>query len=171
MQDAVSCHKFSEFPPPLVMMQMKRYQFNPWTNAFVKTKRGIDIPTELNIRDLATFVEEPMESLIYELQGVVMHQGNIAAGHYFSYVKRKIQMNGEERVFWFEFNDEDVYIRDESFVLEAARGGLRTNITLDKDKVASRGLEWEAQAYVLLYADWEAAEKATDPRTGIPSHV
>lgn len=75
---------------------MKRFHYNPRLNAYTKTKRGIKIPLELNVRDLAVFVNEPVGDLIYQLQGVVMHQGNLAAGHYFSYVKRKVMINGEE---------------------------------------------------------------------------
>ena len=56
----------------------------------------------------------PPELLKYSLKGVIIHEGTVSYGHYYSYVK--INEN------WFKFNDLEVEQVSEEIVMNNGRG-------------------------------------------------
>jgi ubiquitin C-terminal hydrolase len=51
----------------------------------------------------------------YELVGIVVHQGSVDFGHYYSFIKERIPLQGSEPR-WFEFNDTTISAFDPNVI-------------------------------------------------------
>ena len=86
--------------PDVMILDIKRFEFNPETFTFVKNQTAIRIPVE-NV-DFSKYVEGyNKESYIYDLYGICNHHGDENFGHYTSTVRTA---NSK----WYNFNDTNV---------------------------------------------------------------
>lgn len=92
----------------------------------------------------------------YNLQVVVVHEGSLDYGHYYTFAKVPIdnELCNLEKQHWIKLNDHEVTVVDEATVLETARGGAskaqpsRLNNMLQK-KLGSNSVS--TNAYILFY--------------------
>lgn len=63
----------------------------------------------------------------YKLRGVVVHQGSMTHGHYWSYIQERQPLKGDE-CRWFEFNDNIVRPFDPEMLEEECFGGMETPV-------------------------------------------
>jgi len=67
--------------PPVLVISLKRFSYNPTTNAIVKHRNQMRIPKRFTID--APFIVGPEQTdVTYELRGIAMHYGEMAGGHY-----------------------------------------------------------------------------------------
>ena len=86
--------------PDVMILDIKRFEFNETTFSFVKNQTPIRIPVE-NV-DFSKYVEGyNKESYVYDLYGICNHHGDENFGHYTSTVKTA---NSK----WYNFNDTNV---------------------------------------------------------------
>lgn len=117
LQDAKKGVVFKSFPPVL-HLQLKRYDFDLITGGTVKINDRYEFPTEV---DLAPYLDEdsrdPNENYEYALHGVLVHCGDLNIGHYYAFIKPS--SNGP----WYKFDDDKVTKATMKEVLEDNFGG------------------------------------------------
>jgi ubiquitin C-terminal hydrolase len=94
--DAIKGLKFKTLPY-LLMLHLKRFDYDPETWNRIKLGNKVTFPFEL---DLSRFVEDGEYK--YELFSVLVHSGNANGGHYYACIKRFD--DGK----WYNFNDQQV---------------------------------------------------------------
>ena len=83
--------------PEIMVIDIKRFEYNPETDSFVKNQSNIRIPIE-NV-NFSKYVEGyNKDSYIYDLYGICNHHGDETFGHYTSTIKTADSK-------WFNFND------------------------------------------------------------------
>lgn len=122
LQDAVKGVVFESLPPVL-HLQLKRYDYDWMHDTEVKINDHYEFPLEL---DLSEFVENEGKWQ-YDLYGVLVHAGDLNAGHYYALIKP------EENGGWYKFDDERVTkaalheVLDENF--GSTNGSLLRRVT------------------------------------------
>jgi ubiquitin C-terminal hydrolase len=113
--------------PPVLIIHLKRFEFNSKSQKRKKSNGYFSFPFELN---MFPFTEEGLNKDIvngnykYELRGVVNHVGLIDQGHYYSFIKDK-SLNS-----WFKYNDELVSSSSEDLISKECFGGKNNNAYL-----------------------------------------
>ncbi|ESO90146.1 hypothetical protein LOTGIDRAFT_164457, partial [Lottia gigantea] len=89
----------------------------------------------------------------YELIGVTVHTGTADGGHYYSFIRDRLNKtdNGQDK--WFLFNDAEVKPWDPSQIASECFGGEMTSKTYDSvtDKFMDFSFEKTNSAYMLFY--------------------
>jgi ubiquitin C-terminal hydrolase len=111
--------------PPLLTVHLKRFEFDLLMMRNKKLNDRISFPMEINmepytVEGVARAEAEaeaphvpyngpihPPEHYQYELVGIVVHTGSADCGHYYSYIKERVPLNGST-CRWFEYNDTSV---------------------------------------------------------------
>ncbi|KAF1848153.1 cysteine proteinase [Cucurbitaria berberidis CBS 394.84] len=86
LQDAKKGVIFESFPPVL-HLQLKRFEYDFQRDAMMKVNDRYEFP---EIWDAAPYLSEGAdrsESWIYHLHGVLVHSGDLNAGHYYAFLK------------------------------------------------------------------------------------
>lgn len=145
LQDAKKGVVFKSFPPVL-HLQLQRYEFDPMRGDTIKINDRYEFPTEV---DLSPFLDEdsrdPNESYVYELHGVLVHCGDLNVGHYYALLKPTA--DGP----WYKFDDDKVTRVTMKEVLDDNFGGdpPPTDSKLSPTRPASY---WRHNsAYMLVY--------------------
>jgi ubiquitin C-terminal hydrolase len=136
LQDAIKGCRFETFPPVL-QLQLKRFEFDVHTMQNIKINDYFAFPAEL---DLSEFInsEEPH---MYHLYGVLVHSGGLHGGHYYSYI-RPVPPTGEiSDAPWVKFDDEMVHRVGQEEALKRCFGGPSQE----------GGTARVASAYMLVY--------------------
>lgn len=144
LQDAKKGVVFKSFPPVL-HLQLQRYEFDPMRGDTIKINDRYEFPTEV---DLAPFLDEdsrdPNESYVYALHGVLVHCGDLNIGHYYALLKPT--KDGP----WYKFDDDKVTRVTMKEVLDDNFGGDQTP---DGRLSATRAANYwrHNSAYMLVY--------------------
>eukprot|EP00569_Conticribra_weissflogii_P001935 CAMPEP_0171352142 /NCGR_PEP_ID=MMETSP0878-20121228/40759_1 /TAXON_ID=67004 /ORGANISM="Thalassiosira weissflogii, Strain CCMP1336" /LENGTH=728 /DNA_ID=CAMNT_0011857641 /DNA_START=101 /DNA_END=2287 /DNA_ORIENTATION=- len=121
--DKVDAYKGSSLKmdglPSLLQLHLKRFKYDWETGETSKINDCCTFPLELDLSDIAEADDRINTSdAIYDLQSIVIHQGEYGAGHYYSYIRPDIRTND-----WFRFDDQIVTPVDYSEVVSDAYGG------------------------------------------------
>ena len=76
--------------PPILLINLKRFEWNQYTGRKTKKPQEVTFPKELDFNGL------------YELVGVLAHTGNSSSGHYLAYLR---EAPGTQ---WYQFHDSSV---------------------------------------------------------------
>lgn len=97
--------------PEIMVIDIKRFEYNYKTDSFVKNQSNIKIPIE-NV-SFSKYVEGyNKDSYVYDLYGICNHHGDENFGHYTSTIK-----TADSR--WFNFNDstvKEIHIKDSEII-------------------------------------------------------
>lgn len=143
----------------------------------------MDIPVELNMRQFAAppssqvgsnnisnndqqvppVLHDPTAG-IYDLTAIVVHEGNLETGHYYTFVKVPLQYAehrtcSSDRFIWVKCNDQQVTpVSREEDVLQVARG-LRKSRTTNTIFQKLLDNDTSTNAYLLFYTqrDWNGS--------------
>ncbi|KAK5858708.1 hypothetical protein PBY51_002829 [Eleginops maclovinus] len=85
-----------EHPPEVLMLLLKRFEFDYYSMTYVKINCTVDVPCSLQIPENQT----------YELVAAVDHFGDLRSGHYIATIK------SEDDGRWYSFNDSCVMLLD-----------------------------------------------------------
>lgn len=98
-------------------------------------------------------VDEYCEQNEYKLIGVTVHTGNADGGHYYSFIKERNALHGDQQDRWFLFNDAEVKQFDPSQIEAECFGGEMTSKTYDTiaEKYLDFSFEKTNSAYMLFY--------------------
>ena len=109
-----------------LIIQLKRFEFNTKKCKVMKKNERLEFPLELDMSSIVTS-QQVVESsndgddqhtiIMYNLRGVVIHQGKANKGHYYSLCR------DEDSNTWYQLDDEDVSEFDINTLSEFAFGG------------------------------------------------
>ena len=138
--------------PPQLILVLKRFEYDFDLRAKVKINDFCEFPSVLDMMPYTQKGQEgSTETELYNLKGVVIHQGNADSGHYYSYIKDKEQ--------WIQFNDTLVSFAKLDDVISEGYGGSYG----DKKKY----IEKTKNAYLLFYEKRSIIQEELPPLTEI----
>lgn len=126
--------------PPVLIVVLKRFEFDLNTFQRIKINKHIEIPEVLSIKDVMYKQDNADESEFnYKLHGMVLHTGNANSGHYYSIINTSTDETDPQ---WVKYNDMEVLpIKAEKAFNEA---------TGQKQKKEGQA-ENRTSAYILFY--------------------
>ena len=116
LQDANKGVIFQSFPDVL-HLQLKRFEYDIQRDTMMKINDRYEFPEEF---DAAPYLDKDVdtsESWEYQLHGVLVHSGDLNAGHYYAFLKP------EQEGWWYKYDDDKVTKATKREVLEDNFGG------------------------------------------------
>jgi ubiquitin carboxyl-terminal hydrolase 7 len=170
LQDAKKGVIFESFPPVL-HLQLKRFEYDFQRDAMMKVNDRYEFP---EIWDASPYLSEGAdrsESWIYHLHGVLVHSGDLNAGHYYAFLKPT--KDGH----YYKFDDDRVTRATTREALEENFGGdyQQANGNVGHRNPYTRG--WSSKrsmsAYMLVYIrETRLDQVLIDPKVvNPPSHL
>ena len=86
--------------------------------------------------------DQPIDSDIFDLVGVLVHSGTAESGHYYSYIRERPSSRASKDS-WVQFNDSEVNVFDHSRINDCCFGGLDFSSPMNFSKAYN--------AYMLFY--------------------
>ncbi|KAL4753186.1 hypothetical protein BDW72DRAFT_169487 [Aspergillus terricola var. indicus] len=170
LQDADKGEIFESFPPVL-HLHLKRFEYDIHRDAMMKINDRHAFPMEFDAAPYLSKDADTSESWVYQLHGVLVHSGDLNAGHYFAFLKPT------KDGFWYRFDDDRVTRATEKEVLEENYGGEYElpNGAVGVRQPYTRGLSTKrsTNAYMLVYVRKSRVDDVLVPITkdDVPSHI
>jgi ubiquitin carboxyl-terminal hydrolase 7 len=169
LQDANKGVIFTAFPDVL-HLQLKRFEYDVHRDAMMKINDRYEFP---EVFDAAPFLSDDAdrsEPWTYQLHGVLVHSGDLNAGHYYAYLKP-----GTDGWF-YKYDDDKVTKATKREVLEENFGGeYRPPNSLYRSPMQKRSTPIMRQnsAYMLVYIRQSRVDQILCPVTeeDIPAHI
>jgi len=158
--------------PPVLMLHLKRFEYDVQKDAMNKINDRYEFPLELNLNPyVADDSPEKNRDHTYELFSVLVHSGDLSGGHYYAFMRPEA---GSDQ--WYKFDDERVYKVKERDAVEENYGGTTDDKKSKYFWLNSSGhnlYKKFTNAYMLLYirkTDVDSIlEKVTD--SDVPDHL
>ncbi|KAG1678108.1 Ubiquitin carboxyl-terminal hydrolase 34 [Nymphon striatum] len=153
--------------PKILCFNTMRYQFDMRTMSKEKVNTLFSFPMRL---DMSNYMEKHLmpdthsgcmipddsesdSSFEYDLIGITVHTGTADGGHYYSFIRERLNPSGKDK--WFSFNDAEVKYFDPSKIDSECFGGelMVRSDAYDSvsDKFMDFSLEKTNSAYMLFY--------------------
>ncbi|KAM0723899.1 hypothetical protein Q7P37_000889 [Cladosporium fusiforme] len=116
LQDAKKGVIFESFPSVL-HLQLKRFEYDFMRDAMMKVNDRYEFPEVLDCSPYLEDTADKSEPYIYHLHGVLVHSGDLNAGHYYAFLKP--EKNGD----FFRFDDDRVTRATKREAIEDNFGG------------------------------------------------
>ena len=147
LQDAKKGVIFESFPQVL-HLQLKRFEYDFQRDMMVKVNDRYEFPEVFDASPYLSETADKSEPYIYHLHGVLVHSGDMNAGHYYAFIKQT--KNGD----FFKFDDDRVTRATKREAMTENFGGdYGTNGALKVQNPFSR--TWSSKrsmsAYMLVY--------------------
>ncbi|KAI0124385.1 ubiquitin carboxyl-terminal hydrolase [Xylariales sp. AK1849] len=166
-QDANKGVIFTSFPEVL-HLHLKRFEYDLQRDAMMKVNDRFEFPDTF---DAAPYLEKDAdvsESWIYKLHGVLVHSGDLNAGHYYAFLK-------PEKDGWFyKFDDDKVTRATVRETLEENYGGeYRTSQGKLRNSVPKKPAMRQMSAYMLVYIRESRLDRVLTPvsQGDSPTHL
>jgi ubiquitin carboxyl-terminal hydrolase 34 len=109
-----------------LIFHLKRFDFDLIDMRRTKINDHFEFPSEIdvsryNVEHLSD-PEKPTQEDMFDLVGVLVHQGNSENGHYYSFIRERPSPGHTQK--WFDFNDRDVTDFEPSQIAYQAFGGI-----------------------------------------------
>ncbi|GES75615.1 cysteine proteinase [Rhizophagus clarus] len=172
LQDAKKGIIFESFPPVL-HLQLKRFEFDVQRDAMVKINDRFVFPMEIDLEEFLSKDADRSNSHKYLLHGVLVHSGELHEGHYFALTKP--EKDGK----WFKFDDNYVIPVTDSEVLWNNYGGDVLNANQITQISAVNPTKYKpdwlpfTNAYILIYIRESNIDEILSPVVpeDIPYHL
>ncbi|KAK3378288.1 hypothetical protein B0H63DRAFT_397552 [Podospora didyma] len=168
LQDANKGVIFMSFPDVL-HLQLKRFEYDLQRDTMMKINDRYEFPEEFDASSYLDKGADMSESWEYQLHGVLVHSGDLNAGHYYAFLKPN------KDGWWYKYDDDKVTKATKREVLEENFGGpfrlpnghLRT---LSQKKTPAMRPN---SAYMLVYIRKSKLDKILTPVTAedTPRHL
>ena len=143
--------------PNYLIISLKRFEKMYSADGFAcqKVNSFCEFPMELNLREFTvtdgSIGKLPETFFKYTLRGIIVHNGILQGGHYYSYIedREKLEFSPDQR--WFEFNDSRVNPFDPKKIPEEAFGDPNDRSASKRIDMHSENLMKENNAYILFY--------------------
>ncbi len=116
LQDADKGVIFQSFPDVL-HLQLKRFEYDIDRDAMMKINDRHEFPEEFDASLYLDKDADRSESWEYQLHGVLVHSGDLNAGHYYAFLKP------DKEGWWYKYDDDKVTKATKREVLEENFGG------------------------------------------------
>ncbi|PKY26877.1 cysteine proteinase, partial [Rhizophagus irregularis] len=166
LQDAKKGVIFESFPPVL-HLQLKRFEYDLQRDAMVKINDRHEFPMEIDLEEFLSEDTDRTNPHKYLLYGVLVHSGDSHEGHYFALFKP--EKDGK----WFKFDDDHVIPVIDKEVFEDNYGGEYPNENTITIRSAARNHERFTNAYMLVYIRESNVDEILSPVVSedIPEHL
>lgn len=148
LQDAKKGVIFESFPAVL-HLQLKRFEFDFAREINVKINDRFEFPEILDLSPYLSDDADKSEPYVYHLHGVLVHSGDISAGHYYAFLKP--HKNGE----FFKFDDDRVTRATKKEAIDDNFGGEYSNLPNGYGQRNPYTRQWSTKrsmnAYMLVY--------------------
>ncbi|KAG9295196.1 hypothetical protein G9A89_006177 [Geosiphon pyriformis] len=144
LQEAKKGVIFESFPPVL-HLQLKRFDFDIQREVHVKINDRHEFPMEIDLDEYLSPEADRSKPQKYLLHGVLVHSGDLHGGHYFALLKP--EKDGK----WLKFDDDRVTPVTDKEVLEDNYGGEFANNNPLPIRPPGRNLKRFTNAYMLVY--------------------
>lgn len=143
--------------PPVLHMQLKRFDYNPFTDQTAKVNTRHEFPPVL---DLSRYLEHrgndaDRSQYVYDLYGVLVHAGDVGGGHYYAYIRPTQEPD------WFRFDDDQITKATAEEAIEGNYGGPSPSLFGGRQKTVLR----RNSAYMLVYVQRTFADDIMRPLT------
>ena len=159
--------------PPILMVYLSRSDYNAKNFKAVKINQELTIDEKLDLDALAKFDDDYKSTTknCYRLHSILMHKGTVNGGHYFTYIRNRNSKDINDQ--WWEFNDENVLLRDRDYVLKSASGQIGSDFRVIDNVLHERKKNNTCSAYLLFYIREAEAKVILTPPTKdeIPKHL
>jgi ubiquitin carboxyl-terminal hydrolase 7 len=163
LQDAKKGVIFESFPPVL-HLHLKRFEYDLNLDMMAKVNDLHTFPMEFDAAPYLSEGADKSESWVYQLHGVLVHSGNLDAGHYYAFIKPS--KDGH----WYRFDDDRVNRATDKEVLDENYGDSqqRTN-----GATGGRSAIRTNNAYMLVYVRKTRQDDVFFPVTkdDVPDHI
>lgn len=168
LQDANKGVIFTSFPDVL-HLQLKRFEYDIQRDMLMKINDRYEFPDVFDVSPFLIDTADKSEPWTYQLHGVLVHSGDLNAGHYYAFLK-------PSKDGWFyKFDDDKVTKATSREVLEENFGGeYRTasghpRVPLQKKAPILR----QNSAYMLVYIRQSRVDKVLCPvpQEDTPKHL
>lgn len=116
LQDAKKGVIFQSFPQVL-HLQLKRFEYDVQRDAMMKVNDRYEFPEIWDASPYLSDTADRSEPWIYHLHGVLVHSGDLNAGHYYAFLKP------EKEGYFYKFDDDRVTRATNREALEENFGG------------------------------------------------
>ena len=171
LQDAKKGVIFESFPQVL-HLQLKRFEYDINRDAMMKVNDRYEFPETFDASPYLSEDADKSEPYIYQLHGVLVHSGDLHAGHYYAFLKP------HKDGYWYKFDDDRVTRATNREALEDNFGGEYTNTlngTTGVRNPYSRTVTTKRSmsAYMLVYIRQSRADLILEelPAEAAPSHI
>ncbi|CAK7566617.1 MAG: ubiquitin-specific protease ubp15 [Sporothrix epigloea] len=169
LQDAKKGVIFQSFPDVL-HLQLKRFLYDYYKDMPTKVNDRHEFPEEIDLAPYLSDDADRSESWLYQLHGVLVHSGDLDAGHYYAFLKP--QKDG----WFYRYDDEKVTKAVKREVMEENYGGA---YPAQQIPYARQGVTRKTpimrpnSAYMLVYIRQSRVEQILTPvqETDIPKHI
>lgn len=146
LQDARKGVIFEKFPDVL-HLQLKRFQYDIDRDAMMKINDRYEFPETFDASPYLSEEADKSEPWIYQLHGVLVHSGDLNAGHYYAFIKPT------KEGWFYKYDDDRVTKATLKEVLEDNYGGeyLPANGNIPNALHKSQPLLRQNSAYMLVY--------------------
>ncbi|KIY70003.1 ubiquitin carboxyl-terminal hydrolase 5 [Cylindrobasidium torrendii FP15055 ss-10] len=169
LQDAKKGIVFESFPPVL-HLQLKRFEYDMQRDAMVKINDRHEFPYEIDLDEFLAPTADRSQPWVYKLHGVLVHSGDLHGGHYFALIKP------DRDTRWLKFDDDRVTPVTDREVLEENYGGEPLNSGAQpnpQQRNQQRTVKRFTNAYMLVYIRESAHDDVLPPFTeeDTPPHL
>lgn len=168
LQDAKKGIIFESFPPVL-HLQLKRFEYDVNRDAMVKINDRHEFPFEIDLDEFLDSSADRSSPWVYKLHGVLVHSGDLHGGHYFALIKP------DRDTRWLKFDDDRVTPVTDKEVLEENYGGEALNgVPANvQQRNQARSVKRFTNAYMLVYIRESAMDEVLPPFTeeDTPPHL
>ena len=166
-QDANKGVIFTSFPDVL-HLQLKRFQYDFERDVMTKVNDRWEYPETFDASPFLSSDADRSESWEYQLHGVLVHVGDLNAGHYYAFIKP--QKNG----WFYKFDDDKVTKARKAEVLEDNFGGKYRFLRMGPLRNAKcQKTIGQKSAYMLVYIRKSRTDRVLKPvvESDIPTHL
>lgn len=167
-QDAHKGVIFQSFPEVL-HLHLKRFEYDIQRDAMMKINDRFEFPETLDLEPFLEKDADKSESWTYKLHGVLIHSGDLNAGHYYAFLK-------PNKDGWFyKFDDDKVTKATMREVFEDAFGGeYKTSMLQSRNSMQRKQpIMRQMNAYMLVYIRESRLDSVLTPVTkeDTPQHL
>lgn len=162
---------FESFPQVL-HLQLKRFEYDVNRDALMKVNDRYEFPNTFDASPYLSKDADSSESYIYQLHGVLVHSGDVDAGHYYAFLKPT--QDGH----FYKFDDDRVTRATEKEALEENFGGDYVNLTNGTNGIRGPytrtiSTKRSMSAYMLVYIRQTRVESILYPvsEKETPAHI
>lgn len=113
--------------PDHLIFHLKRFEFDLHTMVRSKINDTFEFPECIDMRPYTIEYLSDSDPCttpdVFQLAGVLVHNGTAESGHYYSYIKDRHEFTEQCNPIWFEFNDSEVSSFDPSTIPTSCYGG------------------------------------------------
>ncbi|KAL5390450.1 hypothetical protein PMIN04_005859 [Paraphaeosphaeria minitans] len=169
--DAVKRTCLNDVPDNLIF-HLKRFDFDLVELRRAKINDQFEFPAVIDVSpfkiDHLSDPSKPCEEDIFELVGVLVHQGTSENGHYYSYIRERPSPVGNAQP-WVEFNDRDVDPFDPSSLGYHAYGGFYDEFQRQQKQFSAYMLFYQRRSAIVKdHTQYMAASQSGSAKVSVP---